>query len=217
MAATATSPLGVLDRELVIATPPTWHSLDLDPERRADVVASLVDGVAGGRDDLAAIRHELRTTLRETLANAVDSGAFFVAVMMDVARGFPVSASVVASLAPVGRDADGKPLTDPDSMVDALDKSGGWRRQDLSVVDLPIGRAARLRRRAGIGLVAEDGREPEAETVQFFVPLEAPRGRMLALTFSTPTIAVADAFVELFDVIAATARWAGDDTGGPRG
>lgn len=215
---TATPIFGNLGRELVIATPPTWHALNLDPERRAQVVADLVDEVAGGRDDLAAIRHELRTTLRDTLAEAVDRGAFFVAVTMDVARGFPVSASVVASLVPLGRDDDGKPLTDAESTADALASGGGWERRDVSVVDLAIGRATRLRRRAGTGLVSDDGREPEAETVQFFVPLEDTPGRMLALSFSTPTVAVAEVFVELFDVIAGAARWAGDrGEGAPRG
>ncbi|MDQ4125173.1 MAG: hypothetical protein M3134_06200 [Actinomycetota bacterium] len=217
MPATAAPVFDDLARELLIATPPTWHALDLDPERRAQVVANLVDEVAGGRDELAAIRHELRTTLRETIADAVDNGAFFVALMVDIARGVPVSASVVASLAPLGRDDDGKPLGDPESMADALAKGGGWRPEDVSIVDLAIGRATRVRRRAGMGLISEEGLEVDAESVQFFVPLEDTPGRMLALSFSTPTVAVADVFVELFDVIAGAARWADDRREGGSG
>lgn len=66
---------------------------------------------------------------------------------------------------------------------------------------LPAGPAARLRRRQSAPTT--NGQVVPVESVQYFVPL--PVGdRLVLLSFSTPCLGLAEAFVELFDTIAET-------------
>jgi hypothetical protein len=75
-----------------------------------------------------------------------------------------------------------------------------------TAVDLPVGRAVRLRARARAVIAASSGEEPPVDAVRYYVPL--PHwDRLLVLAFSTPSLSAADAFSELFDLLALTARW----------
>ncbi len=64
----------------------------------------------------------------------------------------------------------------------------------------------RTRSLVSSGLAGSDGREPQLAVVQFFVPIPQWRS-LLVLAFSTPTLVAADAFAELFDALARSARW----------
>jgi hypothetical protein len=78
--------------------------------------------------------------------------------------------------------------------------------QPPMLIELPVGTAARIRSRTAPGMAASDGTEPLVDGVRFFVPVAA-WDLMLVLAFSTPSLPASDAFADLFDLLAQTARW----------
>ncbi|MGH7747784.1 MAG: hypothetical protein ACREQ5_23945, partial [Candidatus Dormibacteria bacterium] len=86
-------------------------------------------------------------------------------------------------------------------------------RADVQVVELPAGRAVRVSRMRSTDIPGTDGSLLTSE-VQYLLPVPASTA-MAVLTFSTPTIALADRFAELFDLMAERFEFVWD--GGPGG
>jgi hypothetical protein len=76
-------------------------------------------------------------------------------------------------------------------------------QDDVRVVDTLAGPATRVRRRVTASL---EGRELPAEVVQYAIATPSGAAPVL-LSFSTPLVEAADAFVELFDSVAASTTW----------
>lgn len=187
--------------------PEDWTVLDLDPRTRDRSIERLVRSAVGPADHLARLRRELVVLYRRAIHDAADHAAFFAATMGHTIEGASFGASVLGFLAPLPVGADGALLTDVGQLAAALaEPADGEVARERSMVDLGLGPAVRTRSRVGSGLAGSDGREPAVDVVQFFAPI--PQWTtLLVLAFSTPTLVAADAFAELFDALARSARW----------
>lgn len=193
-----------------MAVPSGWVILPLDPATRDRRIAGMVKHRIGKEDRHAYLRRQYVLKIRKVVAEAANNGAFFLAVHSGAIKGVPMMASVIVSMLPQVSDAAGNVLTDPAALAaDAATGRGEASKGETlehSVVELQVGSAARIHRRAPIGIKAEDGREVIGETIHYYVPLPEAR-RTLAMVFSTPLLSVADAYTRLFDVMALSARW----------
>jgi hypothetical protein len=190
------SPSGTFE----VATPASWHELDLDPSTRRRSIALIVE--RSGEMN-AVTREELARLLDEAAADAQAQGAVFAALYSDVLEDRPVSASLVVSV------REGRGEAAPTGMNRSAVAQGLSRVLEgagsVEVRDLPVGHAVRLRKRLQAPLPGQEAKA-EVENVQWFVP--SPDGRQLALlAFSTPTLGLAEPFGKLFDAIAGTVRW----------
>lgn len=216
---TATLAAPAIADRFSIGVPGDWMvlPLDLDPRTRDQRIKRLVEDRVGKQDKLAPLRRQTVVQLRKSAAETVNAGGFFAAMHSRIADGRPMSASVTVSLLPLTKDADGNVLSDAEEIAATLAAGAGSKKGivlEHSVTDLPIGRAARLRRRTSSGIHGTDGREVESESVQFYVPFP-DFSRTLALVFSTPILPLADAYAELFDTMATTAKWIWTTDKGP--
>ncbi|MGH9137633.1 MAG: hypothetical protein ACRD0G_11385 [Acidimicrobiales bacterium] len=189
-----------------LVTPGDWIVLPLAPETRDRRIAKLVESHVGRADNIAHLRRQTIVQFRKAAAQAQERGAFFAALHSGSAQGIPMSASVLAFLVPAATGPDGELLGDVDEVAAAISEPGAGEVLERSTVDLAVGRAVRVRKLVRSGLRGTDGREPRSDSVQFFVPLPEA-DHLLVLTFATPILPLGDAYAELFDAMAATARW----------
>lgn len=191
-----------------VTIPGDWMVLPLDPRNRDRRIARMVEKEFGKDDKDVVLRRQKIVRLRKAAADAADNGGFFAALSGRLVGEVAMASSLVVCLLPPLRGPDSQPLPDVDAMAGVLaaDTEKG-KVIEHSVAELPyLGRAARVRRRAGTGFTGEDGTEAEGETVQYYLPLEEVN-KTLALLFATPFLPLADAYAQLFDLVAATARW----------
>lgn len=195
-------------QQFSIGVPGDWLVLPLDVDRQARDrrIHHLVEKHAGRQDAFAHLRRRVIVRLRKSAAEAVNAGGFLMAMQSRFADGRPMSASAVFSILPLTKDASGNVLTDAELMAAFLADNEKANVMEHSVQDLPIGRAARIRRPTNTGVHGNDGREVVSETVQYYVPLP-DLNSTVALVFSTPILPLVDAYIELFDTMAKTAKW----------
>jgi hypothetical protein len=203
----ATLPADARLARFSLALPNTWATLDLDPGTRNQSIDRLVRAALGTSDALAQLRRSAVTLYRTTLADAAEAGAFFAATLSQIIEGRPLTASALAFLGQLPLNLEGDPMA-AEEMVPVLGNPGTGETlaEAPRLVELPIGGAVRLRGRMGAGMTGSDGREPLVDVTRFFVPAPA-WGLMLVMAFSTPILPASDAFAELFDQLARTARW----------
>ncbi|MGH3249825.1 MAG: hypothetical protein ACRDOI_26995, partial [Trebonia sp.] len=106
--------------------------------------------------------------------------------------GVPLPASLAIFLVP----PDDTRAVAADRLAQALD---GEDRQ-ITLIDLPAGRAVRVLRSSG------SADEPESTIQEVFVPVPGG-GWWLLLTFATPLGPLVPAMTKLFDAICTTLRW----------
>jgi hypothetical protein len=190
---------------MTIATPGDWIAIDLGASD--EEIAAIVDARAEQLPQLSDSRAEAVRLMKQVRDVSDAVGIIFAAVMFEVIEDVPVVASMTISAGPLAFEGE-EPAPGGDrleAMATALRAANdsGRRLEDASIVELPAGRAVRVQQ-----MQPSDGPtlpEPQVMTfsVQYLVPLERDES-LVAITFSTPTMALADEFVPLFDGIAAT-------------
>lgn len=185
-----------------LKTPGAWVDLDLNPATRAASITRVVEEQGGGE------REALRELLEVAAGDAARQGGVFASLFSDAVGGKAVSASLVVSV--LDADPEVEPGTDPAdieevrmAIVRGLEAEFRADGGDAQVRSLEAGPAARVRGRLPVG---EAGRATEVDTLQYFVPFPGA-DRLAVLTFSTPNLALSDAFAEVFDAIASTLQW----------
>jgi hypothetical protein len=185
-----------------LALPVSWTELDLNPATRSEAIAKIVAerGQAGAQLGLGPA--QLADILESLASQAEEKNGVYAAFYSDVMEGAPVSASLIVSIVPASGGAP-PPGTDPTSIATVLQQMFP-AEAGAELRELGAGPSVRVRRRleapiAGVGNVAVDN-------LQYIVVLP-DLTRLALLDFSTPTIGLADAFVELFDAIAGTLVW----------
>jgi hypothetical protein len=115
-------------------------------------------------------------------------------------------ASLLIAVVPPGEHTDRGTDVFVSDVVAEVRTARRARGEESEPVDLQLGRG--LRSRARPSPVSHAAAALPSTTVQFHVPIPG-RDMMLLMTFSTPVPPgdLEDAFVELFDAIAAGARW----------
>jgi len=186
--------------------PEEWEVLDLDPATRDASTDRLLRRRIGGGDSLAPQRRAAGVAYRSLLHDAAEAGAFFAASTGKEVGGLRLAASVLAFLVPLPLGADGQPIGVDEMVTTLAEPEAEELREPPAVVELPVGRSVRVRGRMGAGVKASTGEEPRIDEVRFYVPM-AEWGMLFVLVFSTPSLPAADAFAEVFDLLARTARW----------
>jgi hypothetical protein len=190
-----------------VVTPATWFDLDLNPATRVASMGRLMESkvaasaVRPGKEE----RADLLSLLERTAADAEAAGAVYAAIYSDVLEGRPVSASLIISIVEGRGGPPPPPGTDRAAVAESLGRVLA-EAGTVEVRDLPSGPAVRVRKRIQAQATAGEGPVAEAESVQWFVPLPDAT-RLALLSFSTPTIGLAEPLGELFDAIAGTLSW----------
>jgi hypothetical protein len=185
-----------------LSLPVSWAELDLNPATRTEAISKIVAERGEAGTQLGLSRGQLTDLLESLAVQAQAKNGVYAAFYSDVMEGAPVSASLVVSVVPASGGA-------PPEGTDPVDVARVLRQMfpaevDTELRELGAGPAVRVRRRfeAPIGGLEKVG----IENLQYVVVLP-DLVRLALLDFSTPTIGLADPFVELFDAIAATLTW----------
>lgn len=188
--------------EFRMSLPLAWVELDLNPASRPQSIAKVVEERGAAGQALGLSREQLADLLEGVAAQAQAKNGVYAAFYSDILEDKPVSASLIVSIVP----AAGEP---PPPGSDAMSVAKVLQQMlppdvDTELRQLGAGPAVRVRRRleaaiAGVGNLA-------IEDVQYVVVLPDLM-RLALLDFSTPTVGLAEPFVELFDAIAGTLTW----------
>lgn len=185
-----------------LSVPVAWVELDLNHERRAQRIADIVAERGGAGQQLGLSPGQLADLLENLAVQAQAQNGVYAAFYSDVMEGAPVSASLILSVVP-GSSGAPPPGTDPMSVARVLQQMFP-ADADVQLRELGAGPAVRVRRRLEAPIT--DAGTVTVENLQYVVVLP-DLIRLALLDFSTPTIGLADAFVELFDAIAGTLAW----------
>ncbi|MEA2411599.1 MAG: hypothetical protein QOC77_2160 [Thermoleophilaceae bacterium] len=186
--------------QMTIAMPGDWVEVDLrasDEEmvRNVDERAQQIPELRDSRDQAIRLMRQVRDVSEEV-------GIVFAAAMFDVVEGVPVVASATVTAGPlIGIDAAASEEDRLESIAAAL-RANSERVEDISVADLPPGRAVRIQQ-LHEGAESPLGGSLVTFSVQYLLPV-AGEDTLVAITFATPTVALAEGFIPLFDTIAAT-------------
>lgn len=185
-----------------LSLPLAWVELDLNGETRAQTITDLVAERGGAGQQLGLSPKQLADLLENLAAQAQAQNGVYAAFYSDVMEGAPVSASLILSVVH-GTGGAPPPGTDPMSVARVLQQMFP-ADADVQLRELGAGPAVRVRRRLQAPIA--DAGTVAVENLQYVVVLP-DLIRLTMLDFSTPTIGLADAFVELFDAIAGTLAW----------
>jgi hypothetical protein len=196
---------GVSGYRLVL--PPGWHRLPADPIALRPVVRDLLLRLWADqpRDETAPRRRDLEQALVEMGDRASDQGGRELLLCLQAVAGVPLAASAVVSMVATGLQGE-QGLADlaQVSAEDAISSEVldlGSNRGVVVVRDQAVEAAERP---VILGAAAEAVTRTRHVDVHLPVPDEPA---MLLLSFSTPLMALGDAFSELFVAIASTLQW----------
>jgi hypothetical protein len=185
---------------MTIATPGDWVEVDLratDDEmvRTVDERAQEIPQLAESRDQAIRLMRQVRDVSEEV-------GIVFAAAMFDVVEGVPVVASATVSVGPlIGIEGAGSEEDRLEAIATTM-RASTKRVEELSIVPLQPGSAVRIQQ-LHEGEESPLGGSLASFSVQYLLPV-AGEDTLVTITFATPTVALADGFVPLFDAIAAT-------------
>ncbi|MEU9554943.1 hypothetical protein [Streptomyces fumanus] len=186
--------------------PDGWFRLHIDPDQRAGSIDALVNRQFEGTDSAPHIKQVLRQELLAQAEAAYAEGGIELYVSLQRAGALTVPASLLVSLVPPG------PRGSAPTVQDLAARFSAEEEAEVSVADIPAGKAVRVRRTTGqpdrsvpVGGTGPSEALPSV-TVQYQLPVPGTDGHLL-LTFSTPLVRIADAMVELFDAVAGSLTW----------
>ena len=185
--------------ELDLTLPQQWYRWDRENEVESS--ARALDNYLTEHPEFGAARQTLLRLLLDTWADAADQGALAAAVLWQPAPGAAFAARLFVLAAE--RKVPGDEPAEIAALLDALGTPSphDLRPRECEPVDLPAGRAVRLRRLTRTGDANPGEPEMAVEMVQHWVPV--PGGtETVVLAGETPCVAVADDLAEVFDAIA---------------
>lgn len=187
-----------------LVVPDDWFSIVLDPERTERDIARLVNRQFAGIDNAPHLKAQARRDLADQAAAARQAGGVEMFLSLTEIAGVPVAGSLTTYLVPP--PADG---TSVDDLAAALAGDG----QQVTVADLPAGRAVRIVRDADPPpQYIEDGAPSGSASplgsreVQVLIPVPGGQAWLL-LAFAAPLPPLASAMTGLFDAVSQTLRW----------
>ncbi|WP_323379913.1 hypothetical protein [Streptomyces alkaliphilus] len=187
-----------------ILLPEEWYRIPLAPEECEEAVDRLVRQRFKGVDNAPHLKANARKELLDSAADARRNGGLEMYLCLQSAGPLTIPASLLITLLPPSAIparsmeellAHAEATADPDTEVD--------------VVGLPSGPALRVRRREAPPPQAPPG-TPHSVAVDHHLPLPHTDG-MLLLSFNTPLPALADALARLFDAVAGSLVWVGEE------
>jgi hypothetical protein len=201
-----------------LPTPGNWFDLDLDPRTRNQSIAQLVDSRLGGDPTLGRRRDEMVRLLRRVAREAAEHNALFASMLSELVENQPMAAGVNVTVAPITVDRGATAVNDPRAVQAALgeashDPAADGERPEVRLVQLAAGPAVRVSGMRSTQLPGGGDQSLLTSEVQYFLPVPGS-SLMAVITFSTPTVALADRFAELFDAMAAGFEFFWDGAGG---
>jgi hypothetical protein len=186
--------------------PDSWYELDIWRATRTGDLARWVDSRIAAEPALKPWRGPLLSLLRDVAGRAQREGALYCAALTEpVEDAGTIAASVMVFQTDGAADPDGNAVEAIASRITATapaDDSEVWRT--VSVVDLPAGRAVRVR-----GVETADlsgGASAECVVVQTLFPVP-DGGGVLAVVCTSPQTGLAEPLLDLFEAISDTLSW----------
>jgi hypothetical protein len=195
--------------DLAIDVPPEWFEIDLVPETRDRSITDLIAERTGQNPPLREHRADLLRLLKQEARRAWDGGVVWCACLAEPIDDSVLLASATLSLiegpvcAPVTGPEGFQGILAPLSDKTASYPGDTWRR--VTAIKLPLaGEGGRLE-----GVEDLYGSTPDkvirSVVMQTFVPIPHAN-RVAIVTCTSPSIALAEPLLELFDAITSTAR-----------
>lgn len=206
-AAGTAAAVGATGYRLIV--PDDWFSIKLETGSAERAIARLADRQFAGIDNAPHLKAQARKELLAQAEAARKAGGLEMFLSLMQVAGIPLAASLTTYVVPPSGGA-----VNADDLAPALAHDG----DQVTVVDLPAGRAVRIVRDAvpparwtggtGAGQAAGDAAEQAlvSREVQVFVPVPGARSWLL-LAFAAPLGPLAHAMTELFDGVSQTLRW----------
>ena len=185
-----------------IGAPANWFTVDLDPATYRRTIRTLIEERLGTGPEYEDARRELFDLIQRFTSDAIEQGAVQAFLLSDKIGERPMAASLMCTVT----QTPGPPILDDVAAGLRRSMERQARASDVTRVELPAGSAVRVRARRTADLPGDPGPGIQVETLQYFLVIPG-REALLLLSFSTPDIAIGDAFVELFDVIAQSLSW----------
>lgn len=180
-----------------LTLPVEWEVIDLtDPDGRRKMIGALVDRQIGRADEKARLRRGLRGELERQGDRAAEAGAWVMAFMFLTVAEAPIPASLTGYRTP-GTFALGGFEALAKAMADNL--TGGR-------VDRGEGPFGQVLRSVRYTRTPVPGTDDGASVLVVDYWCDPGDGNLVELSFSSPTVALEDALVDLFDAIAGTLR-----------
>lgn len=184
--------------------PDSWVQYDLNPETYRASLAASVDRIVAGTPQAEAIARDGQVMLASHLMDAIEHGALLAASYTDTVNEVPIGASLVVIRSPYPADDSGHKMSlraIADMFTTGLSKG--------RMVGLPrVGPAVLVTSREMVEeMRGSDGRPMQADTTRYYVPFPGHDSPLLVLSFSSPTLLLADAFRKLFRAVAESLTW----------
>jgi hypothetical protein len=184
--------------------PDSWVQYDLNPETYQASLAASVDRIVAGSPQAEAIARDGQALLASHLTDAIEHGALLAASYTDTVNEVPIGASLVVIRSPYPADNSGHRMSlkaIADMFTTGLSKG--------RMVGLPrVGPAVLVTSREMVEeMRGSDGRPMQADTTRYYVPFPGHDSPLLVLSFSSPTLLLADAFRKLFRAVAESLTW----------
>jgi hypothetical protein len=184
-----------------LLVPQAWYVYDPDPDRWVESTAREVDERIRHRPALAPVRQWLIDLLVGFWRDAHAFDALTAATLYE--PGEPAALAANLTVVFGRRQAPGSVTAEIDTLLASLTAAKGndVGQRDIVTVDLPAGRAVRLR---ALTRTDEGGGEPDEvliDLVQHWVPVPGHRA-MIVLSGTTPCLDLADDLAAVFDGIA---------------
>lgn len=199
-AQTSATPPAVAGR-FRLAAPANWFTLDLDRRTYRDNIEALIQQRLGSGPDHERARRDLFALMERFTSDAIDQGAVQAFLLSDQIGERPLAASLICT---VTSTPDTPVIEDVAAGLRSASRRGG--HSEIKIVELGDALAVRARGRRKAALPDASAPTVEVETMQYFVAVPG-RDALLILSFSTPDLALAEPYAELFDAMASSLTW----------
>jgi hypothetical protein len=202
-----------------LVVPDGWFGVDLEPGRRERAVAALTERQFAGLDNAPHLKAQARQDLLDQAEAAYAAGGLEMFLSLQRVADIPIAASLVIFAMPApeteaseteANETEANGARAATDATDALVRELTGRGQQVSVTDLPAGRAVRaVPPPPGDEATALPGggdRPAASPTLEVYIPVPGGSGWLL-LSFAAPLTPLAPALFRLFDAICTTLRW----------
>ncbi|WBB58621.1 hypothetical protein O7599_23715 [Streptomyces sp. WMMC500] len=184
-----------------LLVPDGWFRILLEPEHRKAAVGALVEQQYRGIDNAPHLKEQTRRELLDRAAEAHRGGGIELYISLQTAGPVGIPASLVVTLAPPPHEGQ-VPL---EALAKAIADDGPVD-QDVTIEELPAGRAVRVRTRTVPPADDPSGNPLPVTSVDYHLPVPGTNAFLL-LAFSSPLDPIADDMAALFDAVAASLTW----------
>lgn len=192
-----------VDYQLLL--PEGWFRITLEPTRRQASIDALVERQFKGLDDAPHLKWQAQDDLLKRAIEAERNGGIELYLSLQQAGGLTIPASLLVSLVPSSQHGG----ISVQELAEYL-LGNAPKEQQVATGKLPAGEAVRTRLRTVPPQEDPSGNPLPTTALDYYIRIPRSEAYLL-LSFSTPLDPLADTLVELFDAVAGSLTWAGED------